>query len=309
MKMIFLVDGDNNIGTGLQGIDLLTAEDTVLVFFGKGQTLANVKKLCAGTKAQVQYLESVKGGKNSLDFQIITELGVLVGRGEADFAYVISQDKGYEAAMSALHARYASTFREVALRPSIQDCLQAAFLLRAGTREELAAALARQYGPVQGQLAYEHLEALLTPPPVQEAAAPSPAPENKAASKPGKRRSRAAAKPAETAEPAPAQSAHRMRRSPPGRRSLPPRPPDPAAAVPAAAGSGRSGPRQKKHDKRPRLWRGLFESATVGNTAPGQSGRAPSVTLSAVRPGPAAGPPRSAPPPGPSLRPGPAADP
>ena len=66
MKMIFLVDGDNNIGTGLQGIDLLTAEDTVLVFFGKGQTLANVKKLCAGTKAQVQYLESVKGGKNSL---------------------------------------------------------------------------------------------------------------------------------------------------------------------------------------------------------------------------------------------------
>ena len=62
MKMIFLVDGDNNIGTGLQGIDLLTAEDTVLVFFGKGQTLANVKKLCAGTKAQVQYLESVKGG-------------------------------------------------------------------------------------------------------------------------------------------------------------------------------------------------------------------------------------------------------
>ena len=67
MKMIFLVDGDNNIGTGLQGIDLLTAEDTVLVFFGKGQTLANVKKLCAGTKAQVQYLESVKGGKNSLD--------------------------------------------------------------------------------------------------------------------------------------------------------------------------------------------------------------------------------------------------
>ena len=52
-----------------------------------------MKKLCAGTKAQVQYLESVKGGKNSLDFQIITELGVLVGRGEADFAYVISRTR------------------------------------------------------------------------------------------------------------------------------------------------------------------------------------------------------------------------
>ena len=203
MKMIFLVDGDNNIRTGLQGIHLLTAEDTVLVFFGKGQTLDSVKKLCAGTAAQVQYLESVKGGKNSLDFQIITELGVLVGRGEADFAYVISQDKGYEAAMSALHARYASTFREVALRPSIQDCIQAAFLLRAGTREELAAALNRQFGPVQGALAFEHLQALFTPP----AAPPAPEPPAKTAKRTTARRSRkAAAKEPEPQEAAPPQS-------------------------------------------------------------------------------------------------------
>ena len=204
MKMIFLVDGDNNIRTGLQGIDLLTAEDTVLVFFGKGQTLEGVKKLCAGTAAQVQYLESVKGGKNSLDFQIITELGVLVGRGEADFAYVISQDKGYEAAMSALHARYASTFREVALRPSIQDCIQAAFLLRAATKEELSSALSRQYGPIQGQLAYEHLADLFAPP-AQE---PPAEPEKSAAKKPVKRRARKAAPKADPqevpAEPAPA---------------------------------------------------------------------------------------------------------
>ena len=208
MNMIFLVDGDNNIGTGLQGIDLLTAEDTVLVFFGKGQTLANVKKLCAGTKAQVQYLESVKGGKNSLDFQIITELGVLVGRGQADFAYVISQDKGYEAAMSALHARYASTFREVALRPSIQDCLQAAFLLRAGSREELSAALIRQYGPVQGALAYQHLEELFAPPQPAQAeltVQKNAAPAEKAAPKPKRRGRKAAAKAPET-ESAPPQS-------------------------------------------------------------------------------------------------------
>ena len=201
--MIFLVDGDNNIGTGLQGIDLLTEEDTVLVFFGKGQTLANVKKLCAGTKAQVQYLESVKGGKNSLDFQIITELGVLVGRGEADFAYVISQDKGYEAAMSALHARYASTFREVALRPSIQDCLQAAFLLRSNSREELSGALVRQFGPVQGQLAFDHLASLFAPPPQPEPQEPAAPAEQKPA-KSKKRRSRSKAK---AEEPQPAQDA------------------------------------------------------------------------------------------------------
>ena len=236
MKMIFLVDGDNNIGTGLQGIDLLTAEDTVLVFFGKGQTLANVKKLCAGTKAQVQYLESVKGGKNSLDFQIITELGVLIGRGEADFAYVISQDKGYEAAMSALHARYASTFHEVALRPSIQDCLQAAFLLRANTQEDLSAALERQFGPVQGKLAFAHLEALFAPPPAPEPQPPEPAPAEKKPAKAKKRRGRGSAKPAEV--PAPA--------------AAPQEPAEqPAEAAPAAPKSRRSGASRRRKRTKP----------------------------------------------------------
>ena len=223
MKMIFLVDGDNNIGTGLQGIDLLTEEDTVLVFFGKGQTLSNVKKLCAGTRAQVQYLESVKGGKNSLDFQIITELGVLVGRGEADFAYVISQHKGYEAAMSALHARYASTFREVALRPSIQDCLHAAFLLRSNTLEELSGALTRQFGPVQGQLAYDHLAALFAPAPEPELPA-APAEQKPAKAKKRRNRTKAeepAPQPAQEApqaEPAEATPAPKSRRSGASRR-------------------------------------------------------------------------------------------
>ena len=105
--------------------------------------------------------------------------------------------------MSALHARYASTFREVALRPSIQDCIQAAFLLRAGTREELAAALNRQFGPVQGALAFEHLQALFTPP----AAPPEPEPPAKAAKRTTARRSRkAAAKEPEPQEAAPPQS-------------------------------------------------------------------------------------------------------
>ena len=102
MKMIFLVDGDNNIGTGLKGVDMLSEQDTVLVFYQKeGLALSKIKKLCAGTSADVQYIESVRGGKNAIDFQIITELGVLVGKREADYAYVISQDKGYEASMDA----------------------------------------------------------------------------------------------------------------------------------------------------------------------------------------------------------------
>ena len=70
MNMIFLVDGDNNIGTGLQGADQLTADDTILVFYQKtGLALSKIKELCKGSKASIQYLESVKGGKNSSTFR------------------------------------------------------------------------------------------------------------------------------------------------------------------------------------------------------------------------------------------------
>ena len=164
MNMIFLVDGDNNIGTGLQGADQLTADDSILIFYQKtGLSLGKIKELCKGSKASIQYLESVKGGKNSIDFQIITELGVLVGRGEADYAYVISQDKGYEAAMSALRVRYTGAFREVALRSSIAACLKGAYLMRATSTEELRSSLKQEFGETQGAAAFQHLQELFQP--------------------------------------------------------------------------------------------------------------------------------------------------
>ena len=163
--MIFLVDGDNNIGTGLKGIDMLSRQDTVLVFYQKtGLALSKIEKLCTGTQASVQYIESVRGGRNSIDFQIITELGVLVGRGETDYAYVISQDKGYAASIDALRTRYADAFREVDLRPSIEACLPLPFLLRAASRQELQSTLEKEYGAAQGGMLYNHLKSIFQAP-------------------------------------------------------------------------------------------------------------------------------------------------
>ena len=178
MKMIFLVDGENNVATGLKGIEMLSEQDTVLIFYQKGMAPTKIQKLCAAAKANVQYLESVRDGKNSIDFQIITELGVLVGKREADFAYVISQDKGYAASIDALRARYADAFQEVALRPSIEECLHLNFILKASSQQELADALAKEYGAAQGQMLYNHLKALFqtrqTPSATQDGAADTP---------------------------------------------------------------------------------------------------------------------------------------
>jgi len=201
MKMIFLVDGDNNIGTGLKGIEMLSEQDTVLIFYQKGLTPTKIQKLCAGAKADVQYIESVRDGKNSIDFQIITELGVLVGKREADFAYVISQDKGYAASIDALRVRYADAFQEVALRPSIEECLHLSFILKAASRRELSSALIKEYGAAQGGLLYDHLTRLFQAPEEPSLSSdpvPKAAVRSRRGSRGGRRKKPSAEKPAES---------------------------------------------------------------------------------------------------------------
>jgi hypothetical protein len=160
MKMMFLIDGDNNINSGLNGIEMLSAEDTVLIFHNKEMSLAKIKSRVDKSKAEVQYIESAKDGKNSIDFQIIAELGVLVGKNEVEFAYIISHDKGYSASIVALKKRYSKAFKEVALKESIEECLKLAFTLKATTKQELCNAFVKEYGVAQGSLIYNHLKSI-----------------------------------------------------------------------------------------------------------------------------------------------------
>lgn len=162
MKMMFLVDGDNELANGLNGVEMLSEEDTVLIFYSKGMKLAKVKQRCSASKADIQFIESVKAGKNSIDFQIVAELGVLVGKKEVEYAYIISKDKGYEASIAALNKRYTKVFKEISLKNCIEECLKLSFMLRAKTKQELHSALVKEYGNAHGVLIYNHLKQIFT---------------------------------------------------------------------------------------------------------------------------------------------------
>ena len=150
--------------------------------------------------------------------------------------------------MGALRARYADTFREVALRPSIQSCLQASFLLRSASREELAQALIREFGPAQGVLAYTHLEELFAPAPVP---VPAPAEEPKKASGRRKRGGKGTKTPKESqpesaAKEQPAKKQGRLHLG--GKPAEEPQPESPAEEQPAkkSGRTHRGGRRRKK---------------------------------------------------------------
>ncbi|MBQ8590668.1 MAG: hypothetical protein IJ486_09500 [Firmicutes bacterium] len=160
MKKIFLIDGDNNINLGLRGIEMLSEDNHVMIFHSKAMEITKFKKKLAGCRAHIDFIESVRSGKNSLDFQITTELGFLSHNKDLEGAYIISCDKGYDAAVDYVKSRYSSKFKELDRRESIFDCFQLAFALKAKTKNELSSALVKEYGPEHGLLVYNHLKSL-----------------------------------------------------------------------------------------------------------------------------------------------------
>ena len=172
MKMLFLIDGDNNITTGLNGIQHLTEEDTVLVFHSQGMALSKIRARCATSRAKVSFIESVKDGKNSVDFQIVAELGVRIGKNDVQFAYIISQDQGYVPSITMLKKCYGDLFCEIGLADSVESCLNLTFLLRTRSRLELYTSLCHEYGDAKGDLVFNHLKELFEMPEVNFAPAP-----------------------------------------------------------------------------------------------------------------------------------------
>ncbi len=161
--MIFLIDGDNCVLEGLRGIDLLPSSTTVLIFHHKALNLTKVKAMVSKTAAKVVYVESVRDGKNSIDFQITAELGVLIGQGKVDFGYIISRDQGFIAPIEAMRKRYRGEFKQIILEQNIERCLGVTYLLKANSRDELHDNLVKEYGSDLGRVAFEKLAKLFEP--------------------------------------------------------------------------------------------------------------------------------------------------
>ena len=194
MKKVFLIDGDNNINLGLRGIEMLTEDSYVMIFHSKAMEITKFKKKLAGCRAQIDFIESVRSGKNSLDFQITTELGFLSHNKDLESAFIISCDKGYDAAVDYVKSRYSSKFKELDRKESNFDTFQLAFALKAKTAAELNHALMKEYGPEHGTMVFNHLQSLFGAAPsaktVSAVEEPKVEPDVQEAPKPPKKSSR-----------------------------------------------------------------------------------------------------------------------
>ena len=96
--MVYLVDFENVTSAGISGIQRLTKEDKVYIFYtvnAANMSFAAHLNLLS-SPAEVIYYNVTSGGKNALDFQLSSFLGYLISKGEEKDFCIISNDKGFE---------------------------------------------------------------------------------------------------------------------------------------------------------------------------------------------------------------------
>lgn len=94
----YLIDYENVHQAGLNGIEKLTENDNLVIFYttnAETLTFSLYEKLVS-CKADIQLYKVQCGGKSALDFQLSTFLGYVLGNNPDTDCHIISNDKGYE---------------------------------------------------------------------------------------------------------------------------------------------------------------------------------------------------------------------
>ena len=95
---VYLVDFENVNSPGIAGIQKLTKEDKVYIFYtANASSMSFAAHLnLLSSPAEVVYYNVSSGGKNALDFQLSSFLGYLICQGKEKRFCIISNDRGYE---------------------------------------------------------------------------------------------------------------------------------------------------------------------------------------------------------------------
>ena len=107
MKRIVLVDTENVNITALSSANKLNKEDLIILFVTENTKLFQFGReqlKCINTKANILKINVTTGVKNSLDFQLVSYLGLIIGehRYEANNYYIVSKDKGFLSSINLL---------------------------------------------------------------------------------------------------------------------------------------------------------------------------------------------------------------
>jgi hypothetical protein len=98
---VYLIDYENVHSAGLEGVENLSIDDEVVMFYGNdGSSIPmELHVKMAESKASIRYIRTNKTAKNYLDFQLSAISGYLVATTKQNEFIVISKDSGFNSVL------------------------------------------------------------------------------------------------------------------------------------------------------------------------------------------------------------------
>ena len=96
-RKAYLIDSENISDEWVDILDTMETQDVIFVFYTGKSTHINCErahKLMRNGIGRVQWIKCFEGN-NALDFQLVTELGAMIGLGKAAEYIIVSKDNGY----------------------------------------------------------------------------------------------------------------------------------------------------------------------------------------------------------------------
>ena len=96
--MKYLIDFENVANNGFDGLPELRPTDELLIFYSEQHSTISIPVHQALEKSQVKktYMPIKSGGKNALDFQLVTWLGFEISQNDKEHFVIISKDTGFD---------------------------------------------------------------------------------------------------------------------------------------------------------------------------------------------------------------------
>lgn len=160
MKKIFLVDTENVNLKALTHANNLDEKDTIILFVTQmtnSHQFEDKKINGLNIKANILKIHVITGRKNSLDLQLGSYLGLLIGehRNEDNMYYIVSKDRDFIDVINLLenYTRY-----KIALVPSIIDINKCNFIERVKEAGFKVKTARKVYSIVQNSKTFEDME-------------------------------------------------------------------------------------------------------------------------------------------------------
>lgn len=104
----YLIDLENVQSFGIQGLSALSARDEIYIFYSEKARSINITivKDMIRNRHNIKFFRLNKPGSNAMDFQIVSLLGILIGRRRHGEYYIVSGDSGYDAAIDFIKREF-----------------------------------------------------------------------------------------------------------------------------------------------------------------------------------------------------------